>query len=79
VVQLYIHDLISERVRPAKELRNFARVQLQPCETKTGIIEIGKQQLEYWNDGKWVVEPGEFKIMVGADSETLKSTILTVN
>ena len=79
VVQLYIHDLISERVRPAKELRNFARVQLQPGETKTVIMEIGKQQLEYWNDGKWVVEPGEFRIMVGNNSENLTSTTLTVN
>ncbi|WP_303318331.1 glycoside hydrolase family 3 N-terminal domain-containing protein [Flavivirga abyssicola] len=78
VVQLYVRDLTSERVRPAKELRNFKRVYLKPGETKTVTLKIGKQQLEYWNDGDWKVEPGAFKIMVGGNSESLKSTDLMV-
>ncbi len=78
VVQLYVRDLISERVRPAKELRNFKRVSLKPGETKTVTLNIGKQQLEYWNEGKWVVEPGTFKVMVGSGLENLKAISLTV-
>ncbi|NMH88390.1 glycoside hydrolase family 3 N-terminal domain-containing protein [Flavivirga algicola] len=78
VVQLYIHDLISKRARPAKELRNFKRVNLKPGETKIVELSIGKQQLEYWNEGKWIVEPGTFKVMVGAGIENLKATNLVV-
>ncbi|MDO6519456.1 glycoside hydrolase family 3 N-terminal domain-containing protein [Zobellia uliginosa] len=78
VVQLYVHDVLSERVRPQKELRNFKRVALKPGETKQISIKIGAQQLEYWNDGKWTIEPGQFDIMVGLDSKHLKKVALTV-
>lgn len=78
VVQLYIHDVLSERVRPLKELRNFTRVSLNPGESREVKLEIGRQQLEYWNDGKWIVEPGDFEIMIGSNSIDTKKTKLTV-
>jgi len=78
VIQLYIHDLISERVRPLKELRNFAHVSLKPGESKKVVMEIGKQQLEYWNDGKWIIEPGDFDVMIGTNSDKLSKVVLTV-
>ncbi len=78
VVQLYIRDLMSTRVRPLKELRNFARITLEPGQTGEVALEVGPQQLEYWNDGEWKVEPGEFEIMVGVNAVDLKKTVLTV-
>ncbi len=78
VVQMYIHDVMSNRVRPLKELRNFKRVSLAPGETKEVVLDIETQQLEYWNDGAWSVESGEFEIMIGLNSKELKKTILTV-
>ena len=77
VVQLYVHDLVSERVRPDRELRAFKRVTLEPNETKTISFEIGNKELEYWND-EWKVEPGEFNIMIGTNSQDLSKYKLTV-
>jgi beta-glucosidase len=77
VVQLYVHDLISELVRPLKELRGFRKVFLKAGESKTLSFEIGPKQLEYWNE-KWVVEPGEFEIMVGTNSVELQKLKLRV-
>ena len=78
VVQLYIRDMISERVRPKKELKNFKRVSLKPGESKEVTLAIGTQQLEYWTDGKWTIEPGKFTIMVGSNSDKLNKTTLEV-
>jgi beta-glucosidase len=77
IMQLYIHDLISNRVRPVKELRGFQKVTLQKGERKTISFEIGKKQLEYW-DGEWLVEFGDFEIMVGPNSVDLKKIKLVV-
>ncbi|MDP4272932.1 MAG: glycoside hydrolase family 3 C-terminal domain-containing protein [Bacteroidota bacterium] len=77
VVQLYVHDLISNRVRPAKELRGFKRVAIKAGETQNLSFEIGKEQLEYWNGG-WVVEPGDYQLMVGTNSVNLQSVSLKV-
>jgi len=77
VVQLYVRDRISERVRPLKELKGFQKVFLKAGETKTITFEIGQKQLEYWNE-KWIVEPGEFEIMVGTNSVELQKLKLLV-
>jgi beta-glucosidase len=82
IVQLYIRDKVSSVTRPVKELKGFKRVSLKPKETKTVILDIGKEQLAFHNiDYKYVVEPGEFDIMVGNSSrdEDLLKTTLTVN
>ncbi|WP_294617777.1 glycoside hydrolase family 3 N-terminal domain-containing protein [uncultured Bacteroides sp.] len=77
-VQLYINDLVAGRVRPKLELRNFVKVGLNPGESRQITIPVGRQQLEYWNNGAWRVEPGQFVIMVGANSVDLKKAVLTV-
>ena len=79
VVQLYVHDKKSTRVRPEKELRGFQRVSLEPGESRELIFDIGARQLEYWVDGQWTVEPGEFEIMVGSSCEDLKTIMLRVS
>jgi beta-glucosidase len=79
VVQLYIRDRVSSVTRPVKELKGFERVTLQPGETQTVCFDIGPERLAFWNiDMKFVVEPGEFDILVGANSAALQGTTLTV-
>jgi beta-glucosidase len=81
IVQMYIRDKISSVTRPVKELKGFQRISLNPGETKTVKIEITPDKLAYHNiDMDWVVEPGEFEIMVGSSSRDsdLQKVILNV-
>ena len=69
VVQLYLRDRFSQVTRPVKELRGFEKVFLAPGESKTVTFPLGTEQLEYLGpDMKWIVEPGEFDVMVGTSS-----------
>jgi beta-glucosidase len=69
VVQLYIRDLVSSVTRPVKELKGFKKVWLKPGETTTVAIDITPASLKFWDvNMKYVVEPGEFEIMVGTSS-----------
>jgi beta-glucosidase len=69
VVQMYIRDKISSVTRPVKELKGFQRITLAPGETKTVALEITPEHLAFYDiDMKYVVEPGEFEIMVGNSS-----------
>ena len=79
VVQLYIRDDIASVSRPVKELRGFARIHLEPGETKTVSLPIGRKELEFYNARlDLVVEPGTFTIMVGPSSDQNESLTLTV-
>ena len=69
VVQLYVKDDFASVVRPVKELKGFEMVDLQPNESKTLTFSLGEKELGFYNqDGKFVVEPGTFKIMIGGNS-----------
>jgi beta-glucosidase len=73
VVQLYLHDEMASVARPLKELKGFARVTLAPSETKTVEFTLTKAQLAMWNrQMKFVVEPGDFKVMVGSSSRDIR-------
>lgn len=70
VVQLYIRDKVGSVTRPVKELKGFRRVTLQPGETKTVTFNLPVSDLAYWNiDMKKVVEPGEFTLWLGTNSD----------
>lgn len=70
VVQLYIRDNVGSVTRPVKELKGFRRVTLQPGETKTVTFNLPVSDLAYWNiDMKKVVEPGEFTLWLGTNSD----------
>ena len=79
VVQMYIRDLVSSVTRPVKELKGFQKLFLQPGETKTVAIEITPESLAFYDiNMKYVVEPGDFEIMVGnssRDSDLHKVTL----
>jgi beta-glucosidase len=82
IVQLYIRDKVSSVTRPVKELRGFRRISLKPTETKTVTFELTPEQLAFHDiNMKFVVEPGDFEVMVGNSSrdEDLLKTTLTVN
>jgi beta-glucosidase len=71
VAQLYLKDKIATWVRPVKELKAFQKVLLQPGETKILEFKLGKQDLGYYSpEGKFMVEPGEFELMVGGSSQS---------
>ncbi len=65
--------------RPVKELKGFSRVTLAPGESKTVTFTVGTRELRMYNQEiKRVVEPGLFNIMVGGNSQELKTAVLTV-
>ena len=69
VVQLYIRDPAASVTRPVKELKGFQRLTLQPGEKRRVEFTLGPQQLGFYNrEMRFVVEPGEFKVMVGNSS-----------
>jgi beta-glucosidase len=81
VVQMYIRDKVSSVTRPMKELKGFERVSLQPGESRDVAFDIAPEHLAFYDiDMKYVVEPGEFDIMVGNSSRDadLQSVQLTV-
>src|SRR5258708_11866548 len=72
VVQLYIRDLAASMTRPVKELKGFQRVTLRPGEKRRVEFTLDSESLGFYNrDMKFVVEPGEFKVMLGSNSEDL--------
>lgn len=81
IVQLYIHDLVASITRPVKELKGFERIHLKKGESKEVKFEITDDLLSFYNYNlDYVLEPGDFEIMIGPDSnlEHLKKTVLTI-
>lgn len=75
VAQLYINDVYSSVTTPFKTLKGFKRVHIKKGETKIVSFKLSKEELAIWNrEMKKVVEPGEFEIMVGGNSESLIKT-----
>jgi beta-glucosidase len=75
VVQLYIHDKISTVVRPVKELRGFSRIWLEPGESARVSFTLSHDELKMLDKHlNWVVEPGEFDILLGSSSEDIRLT-----
>jgi beta-glucosidase len=73
VVQLYIRDLLSSVSRPVKELKGFKRIHLAAGEEREISFNLTPDLLKMLNDKmQWVVEPGEFRIMIGASSKDIR-------
>jgi beta-glucosidase len=70
VVQLYIHQRAGSASRPARQLKGFERVSLQPSEKRTVHFTLGRDELQFWSpaEKRWVVEPERFDVWVGEDS-----------
>jgi len=73
VAQLYLRDMVSQPIRPIKELKGFQKVMLQPGETKTVTFTIDKRKLSFYNDQlQWITQPGEFSLMIGSASDDIR-------
>ena len=73
VVQLYLRDEVSSVTTYVKVLRGFERIRLQPGEEKEVSFTLRPQDLAIWDkDMKFRVEPGSFKVMVGASSKDIR-------
>ena len=69
VVQLYLRDTAASVTRPVKELKGFQRLTLRSGEKRRIEFTLTHEQLGLYNrEMQFVVEPGEFKVMVGTSS-----------
>ena len=70
-VQLYVRDPIASMMRPLRELKGFEKVMLAPGESREVSLEIGYDELAFYNGkGEYVVEAGEFYAWLGTDAFT---------
>jgi beta-glucosidase len=76
VVQVYVHEHKAKLVRPPKELKGFAKVELQPGETKTVTVALDFRAFAYYHPSyrQWITEDGEFDILIGASSADIRCT-----
>ena len=78
VVQVYVRDPDASVRRPRKELRGFARVRLDPGETRTVRIALDARAFSYWDATLhgWVAEPGAFELLIGRSSADIVASVL---
>ena len=74
VVQMYVEHVGSAVERPIRDLRGYRRLTLAPGETKTVQLPLAISSLAYWDESghRWVVEPDQVRIRVGASSADLR-------
>lgn len=78
-VQFYVQDVVASMARPVRELKEYKKVALESGETATVKAEIPLDNIGYYNERlEYVVEPGEFEIFVGHDSEAQLCTSVFV-
>jgi len=75
VVQVYVADRKSSLMRPAKELKAFRKVFLKPGESREVELSLQKSAFTFYDDkqGRWVLEPGKFDILIGSSSADIRS------
>jgi len=76
-VQVYVHDRQASLSRPVKELKGFAKVELQPGETRTVTIPLDFRAFAFYHPEyhQWITESGEFDILIGASSVDIRHTL----
>jgi len=79
IVQVYVHDCESTLARPPKELKGFAKVALDPGQTKTVSIPLDFRSFAYYHPQyqRWITEDGDFDILIGASSADIRQSIKT--
>jgi beta-glucosidase len=77
IVQLYVHDQKSKLVRPEKELKGFAKVELKPGETKTVLIKLDFRSFAYYHPlySQWITEDGEFDLLIAASAVDIREKL----
>ncbi|RKD88289.1 beta-glucosidase [Mangrovibacterium diazotrophicum] len=74
VPQLYVHDVEASESRPAKELKAFEKVYLEPGEKRRVSMTLGDDAFAFFSakEIRWMVEPGEFDLLVGSSSADIR-------
>lgn len=74
VVQLYLGDQQASVERPAKELKGFVKLYLEPGESRRIEIPLVRRDLSFWDieANGWKAEPGVFEVMLGASSSDIR-------
>jgi beta-glucosidase len=77
VVQVYVRDVESTLPRPAKELAGFVKLRLEPGQTARAEVPLGRRSFAVWDSraNDWLVEAGEYEILVGASSTDLRGSV----
>ncbi|MBX2997567.1 MAG: glycoside hydrolase family 3 C-terminal domain-containing protein [Caldilineaceae bacterium] len=77
IVQIYVHDRQSGLARPQKELKGFAKVALQPGETKTVSIALDFRAFAYYHPEykEWITEDGDFDLFIAASAADIRHTL----
>jgi beta-glucosidase len=76
VAQLYVGDPSAKVKRPAKELKGYQKVHIEPGVTQHVSLTLDKRSLAYWDvaSNNWKVDPGQFTVFVGDSSENTPLT-----
>lgn len=74
IVQLYVSDKTDTVSRPIKELKNFAKVELNPGEEKVVVMELNRRSFAYYEPeiNDWFVPSGTYEIMAAASSRDIR-------
>ena len=73
VVQLYLRDVLTSVSQPLVALKGFTRITLAPGAEQEVVFTLGNEQLRLLDEARrWVVEPGLFRVMVGASSKDIR-------
>ena len=74
IVQLYLNDVEASVERPAKELKGFVKVYLEPGESSRVEMPLTLRDLSFWDveSNDWKAEPGKFEIMIGASVRDIR-------
>ena len=77
IVQVYVHDQKSGLVRPEKELKGFAKVDLQPGQTRSVTIQLDFRAFAYYHPEykQWITEDGDFDILIAASATDIRHSL----
>ena len=79
-VQLYINKTDAKVMMPEKQLKAFAKVNVLPGQTTSVTVNVPVKDLAYYSveSKKWIVEPGQYKILAGSSSRDIQQTAAVV-
>ncbi|MFN2305198.1 MAG: fibronectin type III-like domain-contianing protein, partial [Anaerolineales bacterium] len=79
IVQVYVHDQQASLSRPVKELKGFAKVALEPGQTKTVKIPLDFRAFAFYHPKykSWITEDGDFDILIAASSQDIRCQLTT--
>ena len=77
VVQLYVKNAACEEIRPEQELKNFAKVALEPGETKTILLDLDARSFSYYSMQihDWYAPSGDYELLISASSRDVRQRL----